>query len=42
MCVDVGYMYVCERVLEPLGLELQTVLSCHVGVGNLNLGPLEE
>ena len=33
------------RVLDPLELELQTVMSCHVGVGamwELNLGSLKE
>lgn len=28
------YMYVCMRVLDPLELELHTVVSCRVGVGN--------
>ena len=27
-------MYVCVRVLDPLELELKTVVSCHVGAGN--------
>ena len=27
-------MYVCVRVLDPLVLELQTVVSCHVDAGN--------
>ena len=27
-------MCVCVRVLDSLGLELQTVVSCHVGAGN--------
>jgi hypothetical protein len=27
-------MYVCVRMLDPLELELQTVVSCHVGAGN--------
>ena len=31
-------MYVCVRMLEPLELELQTVMSCQVGAP----GPLEE
>ena len=26
-----AYMHVCVRVLNPLELELQTVVSCHVG-----------
>jgi hypothetical protein len=30
-----------ERVLDPLELELQMVVSQH-GCGELNLGPLEE
>jgi hypothetical protein len=35
-------MYVCVRVSDPLQWELQTVVSQHVGSGNMNLGPLEE
>ena len=31
-----------ERVSEPLELELQMVVTSHVGAGNLNPGPLEE
>lgn len=27
-------MYVCERMLEALKLELQTGMSCHVSAGN--------
>jgi hypothetical protein len=27
-------MYVCVRVLDTLELDLQTVVSCHVGAGN--------
>jgi hypothetical protein len=30
-------MYVCVRVLEPVQVELEIVVSCHVGSG-----PLEE
>jgi hypothetical protein len=26
-------IHVCVRVSDPLGLELQTVVSCHVGAG---------
>ena len=35
MCIG-GFdcMYVCVRVSDPLGQELQTVVSCHVGIGN--------
>ena len=29
-----AYKCVCVRVSDPLGLELQTVVSCHVGAGN--------
>lgn len=36
MYVVVGCMSVCVRVPEPLGLELQTLVSCHVGAGILN------
>ena len=28
------YMHVCVRVLDPLELEMQTVVSSHVGSGN--------
>ena len=35
-------MYVCVRVLDPLELEIQTVVSCHVGARELNPGSLEE
>ena len=35
-------MYVCVRVSDSLELELQTIVSYHVGAGSLNLGPLEE
>ena len=31
-CFTCMYMY--ERVSDPLELELQTVVNCHVGVGN--------
>ena len=27
-------MYVCGRLSNPLELELQMVMSCHVGAGN--------
>jgi hypothetical protein len=27
-------MYVCVRASDPLELELQTAVSCHVGAGN--------
>jgi len=30
------------RVLDPLELELQIVVSCHVGAGNLSPGTVEE
>ena len=34
-------MYIlCMRLLDPLELELQTVVSCHLGAGNP--GSLEE
>jgi hypothetical protein len=29
-----AYMNVCVRVLGPLELELQTVVSCRLGAGN--------
>ena len=29
-------------MLDPLGLELQTIVTCHVGAWELNPGPLEE
>ena len=35
-------MYIHMKVLDPLELELQTVVSCHVGAEELNLSPLEE
>ena len=35
-------MYVCVRVSDPLELELQTVLSCHVGTEHGPTGSLEE
>lgn len=38
LCLSV----VCVRVLDPLELELETVVSCHMGGGELNLGPPEE
>ena len=31
---ELSLMNVCVRVLNPLELELQTVVSCHVGAGN--------
>ena len=35
MCISVfACMYICVRVLDPLELELQTVVSCHVVAGN--------
>ena len=34
-------MYVCMRVLDPLELELQTVVIC-LGCWELNLASLEE
>ena len=33
-CVWVFCMYICVRMLDPLELELQTGVSCHVGAGN--------
>ena len=37
MLVKPGYMvlyqYVCVRVSNPLGLELQTVVRCHMDAG---------
>ena len=44
MCTSVlPECYVCVRVPDSLELELQTVVSCHVGAGNrTNPGPLEE
>lgn len=35
-------MYVCVRVSQALELELQTVVSCHLGCWELGPGPLEE
>ena len=35
-------MYVCVKMLDPLELELQAVVNCHVGAGYTNRGPLEE
>lgn len=29
-----SYMYVLVRVLDPLELDLQTIMSCYVGAGN--------
>lgn len=29
-----SYMYVLVRVLDPLELDLQTIVSCYVGAGN--------
>ena len=29
-----AFMHVCVRVSDPLELELQTVVSCHVGARN--------
>ena len=34
MCISVLPVYVCTRVSGPLELELQTVVSCHVGTWN--------
>ena len=34
MCIGVLPVYVCVRVLDPLEVELQTVVSCHVDAGN--------
>lgn len=31
-----------KMVSDPLGLKLQMTVSCHVGVGNWNLGLLDE
>lgn len=33
VCVLPAYMSVYVRVLDPLEPELQTVVSCHVGLG---------
>lgn len=41
-------MYICvyhglsERALDPLELELMTVVSYHIDMGELSPGPLEE
>ena len=35
-------IHVCVRVPDTLELELQTVVSSHVGARNMNSGPLEE
>jgi hypothetical protein len=29
-----AYLYLCVRVLDPLELELQTLVSCHAEGGN--------
>ena len=48
MCIGVClYVFLCTGVAFrvqkiPLGLELQMAVSHHVGVGGLNLGPVEE
>jgi hypothetical protein len=34
MCTGVLPAYACVMVLDPLELELQTVVSCHVNAGN--------
>ena len=31
-----------ERASQPMGLELQIVVSCPVGAGGLNSGPLKK
>jgi hypothetical protein len=31
-------MYTCVRVLDPMKLELQTIVNCHVGAGNCSSG----
>jgi hypothetical protein len=36
MCVGVLTACVCVRMLDTLELELQTVVSWHVGAGNIN------
>lgn len=33
-------MYACVGVSDPLGLELQTLVSCHVGAGFLEEKPV--
>ena len=38
----IACMYVCVRVSDPLEMELQRVVSYHMGVGKLHWGPLEE
>jgi hypothetical protein len=35
-------MFVCVRMSDTLELELQSIVSCHVGDWELNPGPLEE
>jgi len=38
MCIGVLFcMAVCAMASDPLGLELQTGVSCHVGAGNRTL-----
>lgn len=34
LCAVVLYLNVCAKVTEPLELELQILVSCHVGAGN--------
>ena len=31
---NVFCVYVCMRMLDPLELKLETIVSCHVGAGN--------
>ena len=35
-------MYICMKVSNPLGQELQTGVSCHVGAGKWTWHSLEE
>ena len=29
-----AFMYVCLKVLDPLEMDIQIVVSCHMGTGN--------
>jgi hypothetical protein len=34
MCMNVFFVCMSKTVLDPLQLELQTVVNCYVGAGN--------